>query len=155
MTEIVGVIDFEHPLPLEMQSIDNSIGFCLSGRSDSQIELYSQEDLSSLGLSIYTTFDTQVQDAAETALVNGLERLERNNPALQRSDPLKKLQGAIIVIQPKTGYILAMVGGRDYGKSQFNRITQARRQTGSAFKPFVYLTALDTFTPSSLFSSVE
>jgi len=114
---------------------------------------YSPEDLASLGLSIYTTIDTQVQMAAERALERGLARLERANPALSRSEPDKKLQGAVIVMQPKTGYILAMAGGRDYSVSQFNRITQARRQPGSAFKPFVYLTGLSEFTPSSLLSN--
>ena len=115
--------------------------------------LYSEEDLSSLGLSIYTTLDTQIQKAAETALEEGLRRLETINPTLRQSLPEKQLQGAIVVIQPKTGYILAMAGGRNYSISQFNRITQARRQTGSAFKPFVFLTALDKFTPASLFSN--
>ncbi|UCF86118.1 MAG: transglycosylase domain-containing protein, partial [Desulfobacteraceae bacterium] len=115
--------------------------------------LYSPESLSSLGLSIYTTLDTQVQIAAETALRRGLERLEKSNPALARKDPKKKLQGAIVVIQPKTGYILAMVGGRNYGVSQFNRVSQARRQPGSAFKPFVYLSGLDEFTPISILSN--
>jgi len=114
---------------------------------------YSPEDLASLGLSIYTTIDTQVQMAAERALERGLARLEKANPALSRSEPDKKLQGAVIVMQPKTGYILAMAGGRDYSVSQFNRITQARRQPGSAFKPFVYLTGLSEFTPSSLLSN--
>jgi penicillin-binding protein 1B len=114
---------------------------------------YSPEDLASLGLSIYTTLDTQVQKAAERALEKGLARLEKANPALRRSEPEKKLQGAIIVMQPKTGYILAMAGGRDYSISQFNRITQARRQPGSAFKPFVYLTGLSDFTPSSILSN--
>ncbi len=115
--------------------------------------LYSPESLSSLGLSIYTTLDTQVQMAAERALRTGLERLEKSDPSLNRSDHEKKLQGAIIVMQPKTGYVLAMVGGRNYGVSQFNRITQARRQPGSAFKPFVYLSALDQFTPASMLSN--
>jgi penicillin-binding protein 1B len=112
--------------------------------------LYSPESLSSLGLSIYTTLDTQVQMAAERALRTGLERLEKSDPSLNRLDDEKKLQGAIIVMQPKTGYVLAMVGGRNYSVSQFNRITQARRQPGSAFKPFVYLSALDKFTPASI-----
>jgi len=115
--------------------------------------LYSKEDLSSLGLSIYTTLDTQVQQAAEQALETGLRRLENARPELNRAQPEKKLQGAIVVIQPKTGYILAMVGGRDYNHSQFNRVSQARRQTGSAFKPFVFLSALDRFTPASMFSN--
>ena len=70
------------------------------------------------------------------------------NPSLKRSKPEERLQGAITVMQPKTGYILAMVGGRDYTQSQFNRITQARRQPGSAFKPLVFLTALEEFTPT-------
>jgi penicillin-binding protein 1B len=56
-------------------------------------------------------------------------------------------------MQPKTGHILALVGGRNYSVSQFNRITQARRQPGSAFKPIVYLSSLSQFTPTSLLSN--
>lgn len=115
--------------------------------------LYPPQALASLGLSIYTTLDTQVQRAAERALERGLARLEKSSPALNRPEPEKKLQGAIVVIQPQTGYILAMAGGRDYGLSQLNRITQARRQPGSAFKPFVYLSGLDKFTPAALLSN--
>jgi penicillin-binding protein 1B len=115
--------------------------------------LYRPEDLSSLGLSVYTTLDTQVQMAAEKALAEGLERLESSNPDLQRQAPEQKLQGALVVMQPKTGHILAMVGGRNYSISQFNRITQARRQPGSAFKPFVYLSGLAKFTPTTLLSN--
>jgi len=65
--------------------------------------LYPPDVLSSLGLSIFTTLDTQVQMAAEQALEKGLSRLEASNPALKRNDPEQKLQGAVIVIQPKTG----------------------------------------------------
>jgi len=115
--------------------------------------LYPPEALTSLGLSLFTTLDTQVQMAAEEALLKGLKRLEDANPRLKRKDPEKKLQGAIVVLQPKTGYIIAMVGGRDYGVSQFNRITQAQRQPGSAFKPFVFLSSLDSFTPASILSN--
>ncbi|MGW8301779.1 MAG: PBP1A family penicillin-binding protein [Desulfobacterales bacterium] len=115
--------------------------------------LYRPQDLSSLGLSIYTTLDTQVQRAAEKALANGLTRLESSNAGLQREVPQDKLQGAIIVMQPKTGQILALVGGRNYSVSQFNRVTQARRQPGSAFKPIVYLSSLSQFTPTSLLSN--
>lgn len=120
-----------------------------------QIEdLYSKDDLSRLGLSIFTTLDTQVQKAAETALSRGLARIEKRYPALKRKDPLKKIQGAVVVMQPRTGYILAMIGGRNYAVSQFNRMTQARRQPGSAFKPFIFLRALDHFTPASMISNV-
>jgi len=116
-------------------------------------ELYPKEALASLGFGIYTTLDLEVQEAAEKALLNGLERLERARPKLRVKDPAKRLQGAIIVMQPQTGNILAMVGGRDYGLSQFNRATQAARQPGSTFKPFVYLAALDEFTPASTLSN--
>ncbi|HNR14885.1 MAG TPA: PBP1A family penicillin-binding protein [Thermodesulfobacteriota bacterium] len=115
--------------------------------------LYPPEALTGLGFSLYTTLDTQVQEAAEAALQRGLSRLERAFPKLKRSNPKERLQGAVLVMQPKTGHILAMVGGRDYSSSQFNRITQARRQPGSAFKPFVFLSGLDSFTPVSLLSN--
>ena len=115
--------------------------------------LYKPEELASLGLSIYTTLDPQVQIAAENALGKELSRLENKAAALKRKSSDKKLQGAVVVMQPKTGHILAMVGGRNYGQSQFNRITQSRRQPGSAFKPFVYVTGLDTFTPITMLSN--
>jgi penicillin-binding protein 1B len=121
--------------------------------SEQLTAVYPPEALTSLGLSIFTTLDTQVQMAAEGALERGLSRLEQSNPTLLRPEKGKSLQGAIIVIQPKTGYILAMVGGRDYTITQFNRISQARRQPGSAFKPFVYLSGLDEFTPASRLST--
>jgi len=115
--------------------------------------LYKPEDLVTLGLSIYTTLDSQVQMAAEKALTEGLQRLENKIPALKGSASDRSLQGAVVVMQPKTGHILAMVGGRNYNESQFNRVTQALRQPGSAFKPFVYLTGLDKFTPISILSN--
>ena len=115
-------------------------------------DLYSSKDLASLGLSIYTTLDTDVQNAAERALEKGLANLEKANPKLVADNG--PLQGVVIVLQPQTGYILAMVGGRDYNTSQFNRAVHARRQPGSAFKPFVFAAGLDTFTPASLLSNV-
>jgi penicillin-binding protein 1B len=115
-------------------------------------ELYTTETLTTEGLSLYTTIDTQVQDAAEKALARGLARLESANPKLQENDD--KLQGAIVVMQPKTGYILAMVGGRNYAESQYNRAVYALRPPGSIFKPFVYITALDTHTPISRLDNI-
>ena len=140
--------------PAGTQSYGRKAPYFIDYLSTQLDDLYSKEDLSTLGLSIHTTLDTQVQKAAETALLKGLSRIEKENPSFQKKDPLKRLQGAIIVLQPKTGYILAMVGGRDYGDSQFNRITQAKRQPGSAFKPFVYLCGLDRFTPASRLSNI-
>jgi penicillin-binding protein 1B len=115
--------------------------------------LYSPEALASMGMSIYTTLDTQIQSAAETALLRGLARLEKSPGLRARRSPAARLQGAVVVMQPKTGHILAMVGGRDYAESQFNRVSQARRQPGSTFKPFVFLAGLKRFTPASRLSN--
>lgn len=117
--------------------------------------LYSPNDLSGLGFSIYTTLDTQVQEAAENAMSRGLEEIEARHPALKDRSPDKRVQAAVLVMQPRTGYILAMIGGQNYGASQFNRSTQARRQPGSAFKPFIFLGALDRLTPASFLSNVS
>lgn len=113
-------------------------------------KLYPEDALSSLDLSIYTTLDTEVQNAAEGALSRGLERLSSPD---RKKGTKGRPQGAVLVMQPKTGYILAMVGGREYDESQFNRLTQAMRQPGSAFKPFVFLSGLDDFTPATHFSN--
>ena len=105
-------------------------------------ENYPPEALTSEGLRIFTTLDMQQQRLAEEALVKGLKGLENGYPHLRRDDPKQSLQGCLIVLQPPTGHIKAMVGGRDYQVSQFNRATQARRQPGSLFKPIVYAAAL-------------
>ena len=106
-------------------------------------EQYPPETLAKDGLRIFTTIDTTVQAQAEEALVRGLERLEKDIPAIRRQMSKRRLQGVVVVTDPRNGAVLALVGGRDYGDSQFNRATQARRQPGSCFKPFVYLAAFE------------
>jgi penicillin-binding protein 1B len=103
---------------------------------------YSSEILERDGLQIYTTLNTVWQQHAEQALRSGLERLERQ-VGPRTGEPL---QGAVLVTDPRTGAILALVGGRDYASSQFNRATQARRQPGSCFKPFVYAAGFEQAT---------
>jgi len=83
-----------------------------------------------------------LQRFAENAVAHGLDDLETRAPRLRSSDPHARLQAALIAIDPATGEIRAFVGGRDYQSSQFDRAAFARRQPGSAFKPFVYLAAL-------------
>jgi len=118
-------------------------------------DLYPQEVLQSEGLRIFTTLDMTMQLTAEDAVSKGLELLEKTNAKILPKDHAEPLQGALIAMQPGNGYLRALVGGRSYQDSQFNRATQAMRQPGSAFKPFVYLTALDPrssktpFTPAS------
>ncbi len=93
------------------------------------------------GLRIDSTLDPMIQQAATESLEKGLAKLETAHPQLSSS--LESVQGAVVVLDPKTGSVLALVGGRDYRRSQFNRAVQARRQPGSLFKPFVYLAALE------------
>ncbi len=100
------------------------------------------EEQSISGARVATTLDVPLQRFAENAVARGLDQLESNFPRLRRPDPRARLQVALIAVDPATGEIRALVGGRDYQTSQFNRVTLARRQAGSAFKPFVYLAAL-------------
>ena len=104
-------------------------------------ENYSNAVLTKEGLRIFSSLDLNLQRIAERSLVEGLKKLEAAHPALRRKGD-DSLEGAIVVLRPQTGEIKAMVGGRNYAKSQFNRVFQARRQPGSVFKPFVYLAAL-------------
>lgn len=110
-------------------------------------KVYDQDLLSVEGLRIYSTLDPTIQRAAVRALTEGLasleKRLEKREGANGEPQPL---QGCLLVMRPQTGEILAMVGGREYAQSQWNRCTMARRQAGSAFKPVVYAAAL---SPSS------
>lgn len=103
----------------------------------------SSQAITEQGLRIYTTIDPILQDAAEEALRAGLDRLDRDAPVVRRQKNERTLEGLILVLRPTTGEILAMVGGRDYDRSQFNRATQALRQPGSCFKPFVYLAGFE------------
>lgn len=103
-------------------------------------------DVYTQGLNIYTTLDLKAQEAATKALQKGLRMVDERYK--KRDVPV---QGALIAIEPGTGYIKAMVGGRDFYETQFNRTFQSLRQPGSAFKPFVYITALDNgFTPDDI-----
>ncbi len=106
-------------------------------------EHYPAEVLKSEGLRIFTTLDMEMQEVAEAAVTARLSELETGSPKLKKlREEGQTLQGALIALQPQTGAIRALVGGRDFETSQFNRVRDAHRQPGSAFKPFVYLTAL-------------
>ncbi len=91
------------------------------------------------GLRVYTTLDSGLQKAAESALEKALSAVDKRHPRRQ-----PKAQGAVLALDPATGSVRALVGGRNWSESSFDRAFQARRQPGSAFKPFVYLAALET-----------
>ncbi len=93
------------------------------------------------GYRFYTSLDLVHQIAAERAMAEGLAELgEKKGSPGAEEDPL---QAALVAVDPATGELTAMVGGRDYGKTQFNRAVDAWRQPGSAFKPFVLLAAME------------
>ncbi len=96
---------------------------------------------------VYTTIDTHLQELAEKAVAERLESLDK----IYGKKGLK-LQASLVAIDPRNGHVMAMVGGRDYLESQFNRATDAMRQPGSSFKPFVFATALERgYTPVTVF----
>lgn len=110
-------------------------------------------DIRSGGYKIYTTIDMRLQEAGYKALQSGRnEIIERAKEAGQLDKNIEsQLNGALMSLDPSTGEILAMVGGYDYSISPYNRVTQAKRQPGSAFKPFIYQVALDSgMSPASL-----
>ena len=117
--------------------------------------LLTQDQIDNGGLSIYTTLDPSVQNAAQDALETQLTKIEHqsnfHHPVKANYKPpengegdsaMPYLEGAVVVIDNASGGIRALVGGRDYAQSKFNRaLAPANRQVGSAFKPFVYTVA--------------
>jgi len=112
------------------------------------------------GLKIYTTIDIDLQNYADSVLNNVLTEFEeRNKYKYKYSDfppdtidiTTPYIQGGIFAIEPETGYVRIMIGGRNFKHSKFNRITQAVRQPGSAFKPILYSAAIDKgYTPATV-----
>jgi 1A family penicillin-binding protein len=120
------------------------------------------------GLRVYSTIDMDMQVAAENAVAESLKAIDerRQSVAARRAEARKQpvppptendiLQAALVALDPETGHVRAMVGGRDFNASTFNRAVQARRQPGSAFKPFVYATALEAgFTPATMIEHLD
>ena len=122
-------------------------GYFFDMISQKVIEEVGADALYKGGLKIYTTLDMDMQKAAENAM--------RHLPSyFTDGKKLTQPQMALAAVDPKTGYVKAMIGGR--GQDKFNRATLAVRQPGSAFKPFVYLTAMQNgFTPASIIEDKE
>jgi penicillin-binding protein 1B len=105
-------------------------------------------DLRGSGYSVVTELDASLQILAEDAVQRGIATLEKGYPKLRRTE--SPLQAALIAIDPATGDVLAHVGGREYGATQFDRAIQSVRQPGSVFKPIVALAALSHDEAGSL-----
>jgi penicillin-binding protein 1B len=146
--------------PLKVASVRNRIDTSdapyFTDYVQSQLSYIIADEGASQRLRIYTTVDMDLQRAAYNAVTKQLEALDK---IFAKRVPPGTLQAALVAMNAKTGEVIAMVGGRDYSKSQLNRATDAMRQPGSVFKPFVYATALNTafdsssrvITPASLY----
>jgi penicillin-binding protein 1A len=124
---------------------------------------YGEDSLYRAGLSVYTTLDMELQTAAEEALLKELEArqlsmeqmrsitdtiytlevIDSTGEEPERKRKYRQIQGAVVAMDNKSGNILALVGGKDFSQSKFNRAVQAPRQPGSGFKPFIYTAAID------------
>jgi penicillin-binding protein 1B len=127
LTPVTGGVDSEAPYFVDLVS-------------QTFVEQYPKLASGGRGVDIFTTLDPHLQRLAQDAIRTGLVNV---NEQLAKKKRRTGAQGALIAVDPKTGDVLALVGGRSYGQSQFNRVTAARRQPGSVFKPFVYLAAFE------------
>ena len=111
------------------------------------------------GLKVYTTVDMAMQQAAELLVEDALIEVEnRRASGRKKGEPADDtpLEGALVALDPQTGHVRALVGGRSFESSQFNRAIQAKRQPGSAFKPFVFAAALERgWSPSSVIDRLD
>jgi penicillin-binding protein 1A len=130
------------------------------------VERFGWDTVSRGGLRVFTSYDPAAQAAAEKSLAAGLSAIEtrrtfkhapRGKVASPSGDDSPDyLQGALVAMDPASGEIRALVGGRHFGESQFDRATQAHRQSGSAFKPFVYAAALEQgFSGATLVTELD
>ena len=129
------------------------------------VNRFGWERVAQGGLRVYTTMDTGLQQTAEALVEKGLKDIERR-PGFKHAPRGKHtvaegetpdyLQVALVSMDPTTGEVRALVGGRDFGESRFNRAVQAKRQSGSAFKPFVFASALEAgYSPASIVSNLN
>jgi penicillin-binding protein 1B len=145
--------------PFRRKSGLGSIPFYVDRVLQEMARDYGIKDVKGRGLQIYTAIDLNAQDTAARTLDAGLAALEKGNRKLRRSS--SPLQGVIIHVDVPRGEIRALIGGRNYDVSQFNRALNAKRQIGSLMKPFVYATAFEpslsnqNITPATLVSDTR
>jgi membrane carboxypeptidase/penicillin-binding protein len=131
------------------------------------VQQFGEDRVFDDGLRVYTTLDREAQLEAERAITEGLAKIEQQKgfahprylPSPQREASTQStpyLQAALVALEPATGHIRALVGGRDVDQSPFDRATQGKRQAGSAFKPFVYAAAIESgYTPATVLTDLD
>jgi penicillin-binding protein 1B len=143
------------PLQVVARSVDNEAPYFVDLVAEQIAEIFPGVMAQTGQVNVYTTLDLNLQRAALDAVRTGLTKVDE---LLARRRRKGRPQAALIAVDPRTGEILAMVGGRSYNQSQYNRAVASRRQPGSVFKPFVYLAAFEEaaaegrtdLTPASL-----
>lgn len=112
--------------------------------------LFGAEKVLRAGLRVHSTYDPELQRQAEAAITRRIAEIQKMRPAA------RDLQGSFVAMDPVSGDVHAIVGGRDFKASSFNRATQARRQAGSAFKPIIYAAALERgYAPGTLLRDLD
>jgi 1A family penicillin-binding protein len=123
------------------------------------VEKFGSQRVYQGGLQVYTTIDLDMQKMAEAEVERGLADIEKRRARRAKkgqAPDTTPLQAALVAIDPATGEVRAMVGGRSYDESRFNRAVQARRQPGSAFKPFVYAAAVERgYSAATLITNLQ
>ena len=129
--------------PREVYAEGNDAPYFVDFVKKELAERYPPQVLSGEGLRIFTSLDVHMEKLAENAIAHNLSDLEAKHPKLARRETKERLESCLVALEPQSGRIRAMAGGRDYRSSQFNRVTQSKRQPGSVFKPVTYLAAFD------------
>jgi penicillin-binding protein 1B len=130
----------KEPLGMSMRALENEAPYFVDYVSQMVDEQYSGLLQQDAAVDVYTTLDLHLQRIAQEAVGDGIAQVDKQLAARKRKG---QAQVALVAVDPRTGEILALVGGRAYNQSQFNRAVAAKRQPGSTFKPFVYLAAFE------------
>ena len=143
------------PLGVSMRALENEAPYFVDYVSQLVDERYAGLLKQDAAVDVYTTLDLQLQRLAQEAVGEGIALVDKQLAARKRPG---RAQAALVAVDPRTGDVLAMIGGRGYNESQYNRAVLTRRQPGSTFKPFVYLSAFEKmaaegradFTPATI-----
>ena len=140
ITEDVAERASREPLQVAARSVDNEAPYFVDMVGQEIAEKFPGLTAQENSVDVHTTLDINLQRLALDAVRDGLTRVD---DMLARRKRKGRAQAALLAVDPRTGDVLAMVGGRSYNQSQYNRALSARRQPGSVFKPFVYLAAFE------------
>jgi len=156
ITDVEAATASREPLQVVARSVDNEAPYFVDMVGAQVNEQFPGLTTQPGTVDVYTTLDLNMQRAALDAVRNGLANVDKL--LSKRKKKPQSAQAVLLAVDPRSGEILALVGGRSYNQSQYNRVTEARRQPGSVFKPFVYLAAFEhaalegwtDLTPASL-----